>query len=140
MFELNPLAYVVGLTRLVLARIPEPGSNWATPLNVRPENSGQNDLTLCSHLPVAVSGGRTDSFDGIYDHFRFPARDSETLFLQHASGISAAQVEKQLLRYLEEGILFRSGSAGHVRQSSARNSVSTELFPYQPGTFALYEH
>ena len=78
--EINPLSYAVGLCRTLLAGIDGPGLELTDALE-RPVPRSRSADGFDRILATPPWGGRTARSSS--GQFRFPSRNSETLFLQH---------------------------------------------------------
>ena len=135
--EINPVWYVIGLTRLVLAGIPEPGLELGDAL----ERSSQK-LSSSEKFDVILAcppwGGRPDMHGRVHPegNFRFRSKDSENLFLQHVA--ESLRPGGKAVIALPEGTLFRPGADKQVRQWLLEEFRVEGVVSLPPGTFAPF--
>lgn len=108
--ELQPLQYVIGLARVVLAGIAEPGLELGDALD-RPAiglpATERFDLVVAN---PPLGGRRSESVD----QFRFRTTALESLFLQHA--VDSLRPGGRAVFVAPEGLLFRGGPERALRQ------------------------
>jgi type I restriction enzyme M protein len=129
--ESNPVAYAVGLARIVLAGISEPGLELGDSLLRDPSKAsggGGFDCVLAS----PPWGGRL----GPEYSYRFPisSSDSATLFLQHC--MESLRPGGRAVVALPEGVLFRPGSDRKVRQRLLDSFSIESVVSLPAGAFA----
>lgn len=135
--EINPLWYIIGMTRLVLAGIPEPGLEMGDAL----ERSSQR-LPASEKFDVIVAcppwGGMPDKHGRIHpaSNSRFRSKDSENLFLQHVA--ESLRPGGKAVIAVPEGTLFRPGTDRQVRQWLLEDFRVDGIISLPPGTFAPY--
>ena len=112
--EINPIAYAVGLCRLLLAGIDRPrlaNHDTLDPERPLPRNRSADGFDCILAAPPWGRAG-TDCYR---DRFPFPSRHWETLFLQHV--MNGLRAGGRAVVALPEGPLFRTGSDRRVRES-----------------------
>lgn len=135
--EVNPIWYVIGMTRLVLAGIPEPGLELGDAL----ERSSQK-LSSSEKFDVILAcppwGGRPGMHGRIHPecNFRFRSQNSETLFLQHVA--ESLRPGGKAVIALPEGTLFRPGTDRQVRQWLLEEFRVDGVISLPPGAFAPF--
>lgn len=109
--EKNPTAYLIGLTRLVLAGVDDPQLELGNSLERLPFSNPQRDgfdLVLLN----PPWGVRLDPLGA--DHFPVRTSDSTSLFIQHA--LSQLRPQGRAVIIVPEGFLFRSGAEQRLRK------------------------
>ncbi|MEW6406831.1 MAG: N-6 DNA methylase, partial [Chloroflexota bacterium] len=109
--ELNPDAYVIGLTRLALAGIDDPQLELGDSLERTPFNNPQRDgfdLVLAD-----PPWGMRATTAGI-DHFPVFTTDVTGLFIQHA--LSQLRLDGRVVIIVPQGFLSRSGPEKRLRR------------------------
>jgi type I restriction enzyme M protein len=135
--EINSLSYVIGMTRLVLAGIPEPRLELGDAL----ERSAHK-LSSSEKFDVIVAcppwGGRPEIHGRIHPegNFLFPSKNSENLFLQHVA--RSLRPGGKAVIALPEGMLFRAGTDSDVRKWLLEEFRVDGVISLPSGTFAPY--
>lgn len=118
--EINPVWYVIGMTRLVLAGIPQPGLELGDALerSTRKTSSSEKFDVVLACPPWGwwgKSGPLADreSFDFRYD-FRIKSKDAENLFIQHVA--ESLRPGGKAIVAVPEGTLFKPGADRQLRQ------------------------
>ncbi len=111
--ELNSSAFLVGLTRILLAGIEDPwlelGNSLEHEVPIGPARDGC-DLVLCNPPIGAKASGRIQR----HQHYAISTRDSVGLFVQHA--LSQLKSGGRAVVVVPEGFLFRGGSLRDLRR------------------------
>ena len=129
--EIDPLSYAVGLCRTLLAGIDGPGLELTDALKRPPPRSRSGDGFDCILATPPWGGRRTRSSPG---QFRFPSRNSETLFLQHV--MANLRPGGRAVVALPEISLFRLGSDREVRKALASEYSIDGVVSLPAGAFA----
>jgi len=109
--ELRELPFIFGQTRIVLAGIPLPGLELGNTL-ARPQATGRERFdVVVGNLPW---GGRVADPQIRDANFRFPSKDSVTLFVQHV--MNSLRPEGRAVLAVPESMLFRTGADRSVRE------------------------
>lgn len=109
--EINPIAYTIGLARVVLAGIERPGLELGDTLE-RPLARERSSEGFDCILAVPPWGGRVQP--EVAAHFPVAATNIETLFLQHV--MASLRRGGRAVIALPEGALFRTGPDRAVRK------------------------
>ena len=129
--EIEPLSYAVGLCRTLLAGIDGPGLELTDALE-RPLPRNRSGDGFDCILATPPWGARTTRpFSG---QFRFPSRNSETLFLQHV--MANLRPGGRAVVALPEVSLFRLGSDRHVRKALVSEYSIDGVVSLPAGAFA----
>ena len=129
--EINPLSYAVGLCRTLLAGIDGPGLELTDALE-RPVPRSRSADGFDRILATPPWGGRTARSSS--GQFRFPSRNSETLFLQHV--MANLRPGGKAVVALPEGSLFRLGSDRQVRKALVSEYSIDAVVSLPAGAFA----
>jgi type I restriction enzyme M protein len=135
--EINPIWYVIGMTRLVLSGIPEPGLELGDAL----ERSSQK-LASSEKFDVIVAcppwGGMPEVSGRVQPggNFRFRSKDFENLFLQYVA--ESLRPGGKAVIALPEGTLFRPGTDRQARQWLLEEFRVDGVISLPAGTFAPY--
>jgi type I restriction enzyme M protein len=118
--EINPVWYVIGMTRLVLAGIPEPGLELGDALerSTRKTSSSEKFDVVLACPPWGWWGkagplADRQSIDFRYD-FRIKSKDAENLFVQHVA--ESLRPGGKAVVAVPEGTLFKPGADKQLRQ------------------------
>ncbi len=112
--EQNESAYIIGLTRLVLACNDDPKLETGNSLErIPPVNPQQEGFNMVVANPPF---GWTGSKDGRYgqEHYPIPMKDNIGLFVQHA--LSHLRPNGRAVIAVPNGILFRGGAERKLRE------------------------
>ncbi len=109
--ELNPDAYLIGLTRLALAGIDNPQLELANSLERTGANNPQQD-GFDVVLADPPWGMRSDPAD--LNHFSVKTPDVAGLFIQHA--LSQLRPTGRVVIVVPQGVLFRTGPEQRLRR------------------------
>lgn len=109
--ELNPDAYLIGLTRLALAGIDNPQLELANSLERTAANNPQQD-GFDVVLADPPWGMRSDPAD--LNHFSVKTPDVAGLFIQHA--LSQLRPTGRAVIVVPQGVLFRTGPEQRLRR------------------------
>ena len=129
--EVDPIAYAVGLCRILLADIDRPGLELSDALE-RPlprNRSGDGFDRILAVPPWGMRVSRTS-----VAHFPFPNRHSETLFLQHV--MAKLRPGGRAVVALPEGPLYRHGSDRQVRKALLSDYSVDAVVSLPAGAFA----
>lgn len=131
--ELNPMVYVIGLTRLVLAGIDTPGLEWGNTLERDVLTNGPAVQFDCI-LAVPPWGGRVPP----HLHYHFPIKTTDTvgLFVQHI--MSALKPKGRAVIVVPNGFLFRTGPDKHIRRKLLEQFRVEGVISLPAGTFMPY--
>ena len=129
--EIEPRSYAVGLCRTLLAGIDGPGLELTDALE-RPLPRNRSGDGFDCILATPPWGGRTARSSS--GQFRFPSRNSETLFLQHV--MANLRPGGRAVVALPEGSLFRLGSDRHVRKALVSEYSIDGVVSLPAGAFA----
>ena len=110
--EINPIAYAVGLCRILLAGIDRPGLEPSDALERPLPRSRSGDGFDCI-MAVPPWGMRVSRAPAV--QFPFPSRHSESLFLQHV--MANLRPGGRAVVALPEGPLYRHGSDRQTRKA-----------------------
>jgi type I restriction enzyme M protein len=145
--EIEPVPYAIGLARVVLSGITQPGMERGDALER--ESAGlltaeQFDVVLANPpwgaLYDVVPELADDPppalaiFKQRYGHFRFQSSAKENLFLQHAVG--ALRPGGRAVISVPEGLLLRGGADRQLRQWLLREFRVEGVISLPPGAFA----
>jgi hypothetical protein len=133
--EINRSAYLVGLTRLILAGVVHPHLECGNSLEREPSSSfnGQGFDVVLANPPIAA---RFAEETWQYHHFPIRTKDSTGLFIQH--------VLQQLGRHgraviaVPEGFLFRLGPEQELRRYLVERGHVEAIVSLPEGAFAPY--
>jgi type I restriction enzyme M protein len=131
--EINPMAYAIGLARVVFAGVDQPGLELANALE-RPLARDRASEGFDCILAVPPWGGRVRS--GIEAHFPVPATNIETLFLQHV--MASLKRGGRAVIALPEGVLFRTGPDKIVRKELLSEYCVDTVIALPEGAFLPY--
>ena len=129
--EIEPLSYAVGLCRTLLAGIDGPGLELTDALE-RPLPRNRSGDGFDCILATPPWGARTTRPSS--GQFRFPSRNSETLFLQHV--MANLRPGGRAVVALPEGSLFRLGSDREVRKALVSEYSIDAVVSLPAGAFA----
>ena len=129
--EIDPFSYAVGLCRTLLAGIDGPGLELSDTLE-RPRPRNRSVEGFDRILATPPWGGRTARSSS--GRFRFPSRNSETLFLQHV--MANLRSGGRAVVALPEGSLSRLGSDRQVRKALVSEFGIDAVVSLPAGAFA----
>ena len=129
--EIDPLSYAIGLCRTLLAGIDGPGLELSDTLE-RPRPRNRSVEGFDRILATPPWGGRTARSSS--GRFRFPSRNSETLFLQHV--MANLRSGGRAVVALPEGSLSRLGSDRQVRKALVSEYEIDAVISLPAGAFA----
>jgi len=131
--ELNEGAFLIGLTRMLLAGIDHPQLELGNSLERGQPNSPSRegfDLVL-ANPPIGAKVGR----DGWgLQHFAFPTADSVGLFIQHA--LAQLKPQGRAVIAVPEGFLFRGGPERELRRHLLEQGQVEAVVGLPAGSFA----
>ena len=129
--EIDRFSYAVGLCRTLLAGIDGPGLELSDTLE-RPRPRNRSVEGFDRILATPPWGGRTPRSSS--GRFRFPSRNSETLFLQHV--MANLRSGGRAVVALPEGSLSRLGSDRQVRKALVSEFCIDAVVSLPAGAFA----
>ena len=129
--EIDPIAYAVGLCRILLAGIDRPGLELSDALD-RPLSRNRSRDGFDCILAVPPWGGRIART--ATGQFPFPNRHSESLFLQHV--MANLRPGGRAVVALPNGPLFRLGSERRLRKALLSDYRVDAVVSLPAGTFA----
>ena len=128
--EINPIAYAVGLCRVLLTDIDRPGLELTNALDGPPRNRAGDGFDCI--LAAPPWGGRIARTAAA--QFPFPSRHSESLFLQHV--MANLRPGGRAVVALPNGSLFRPGSERQVRKALLSDYSVDAVVSLPADTFA----
>lgn len=134
--EINEAAFLVGLTRMLLAGIDHPQLELGNSLERTQPNSLSRDgfdLVL-ANPPIGAKVSR-DSGWGL-QHFAFPTADSVGLFIQHA--LAQLKPQGRAVITVPEAFLFRGGVERELRRHLLERGQVEAVVGLPAGSFAPY--
>ncbi|HAH46353.1 MAG TPA: hypothetical protein DCM07_16165, partial [Planctomycetaceae bacterium] len=129
--EINPDAYVIGMTRLVLSGVNDPQIELGNSLERVPSNNPSSegfDIVLANPpwgVKVELYG---------LDHYPIPIKDSSSLFLQHA--ISQLRPGGRGVVVVPPSLLFRSGREQQLREWLLHENTVEAVISIPRGAFS----
>lgn len=132
--EINPIAYAIGLTRVVLAGIDYPRLELGDTLErslLRNRASEGFDRILA----VPPWGQRSTSY-AYRNEFPFPTSTTEALFLQHI--MASLRPGGRAVVAFPDGIFFRSGVEKQIRQRLLSEFYVEGVLALPPGAFTPF--
>jgi type I restriction enzyme M protein len=140
--EINPVWYVIGMTRLVLAGIPEPGLELGDALerSTRKTSSSEKFDVVLACPPWGWWGkagplADRQSIDFRYD-FRIKSKDAENLFVQHVA--ESLRPGGKAVVAVPEGTLFKPGADKQLRQWLLQEFRVDGVISLPAGAFAPF--
>ncbi|WP_133303075.1 N-6 DNA methylase [Cupriavidus lacunae] len=133
--EINESAFLLGLTRLVLAGIEHPLLELGNSLEREAPSSLRQqgfDLVL-ANPPI---GAKLPRDAGGHQHFAFPTSDSAGLFIQHA--LTQLKPQGRAVIVVPEGFLFRGGAERDLRRHLLERGQVEAVVGLPAGAFAPY--
>ena len=131
--EINPFAYSIGLARVVLAGIEQPGLELGDVLE-RPLVKDRYSEGFDCILAVPPWGGRVRQ--EVAAQFQVSSTYVETLFLQHV--MASLRLGGRAVIALPEGVLFRTGSDRMVRKELLSDFCVEGVVSLPAGAFHPY--
>src|SRR5204863_15227 len=133
--EINDSAFLIGLTRMVLAGIDVPRLELGDSLDreALSSPSRQGFDVVLANPPI---GTRTSRENWRYKHFAFPTNESAGLFIQHA--LSQLKPQGRAIVAVPDGFLFRSGPERELRRYLIEQGQVEAVIGLPPGAFAPY--
>ncbi|ODA32136.1 N-6 DNA methylase [Planctopirus hydrillae] len=129
--EINPDAYVIGMTRLVLSGVNDPQIELGNSLERVPSNNPSSegfDVVLAN----PPWGMKVELFG--LNHYPIPAKDSSSLFLQHA--ILQLRPGGRGVVVVPPSLLFRSGREQQLREWLIRENTVEAVVSIPRGAFS----
>lgn len=131
--EINAGAFLIGLTRMLLAGIDaprlEPGNSLERESPGSPGRHGFD--VIVANPPIGAKLNRVPSF---YKHFPIPTRDSTGLFIQHT--LSQLKPYGRAVIAVPEGFLFRGGAERELRRHLLVEGQVEAVIGLPPGALA----
>lgn len=133
--EINASAFLVGLTRMLLAGIEAPRLELGNSLERESLSSPSRqgfDVVL-ANPPI---GAKTSREHRRYQHFPIATNDSTGLFIQHA--LSQLKPHGRAVIAVPEGFLFRGGAERELRRHLLEQGQVEAVIGLPAGAFAPY--
>jgi type I restriction enzyme M protein len=133
--EINSSAFLVGLTRMLLAGIEAPRLELGNSLERESLSSpsGQGFDLVLANPPI---GAKTSREHWRYQHFPIATNDSTGLFIQHA--LSQLKPHGRAVIAVPEGFLFRAGADRELRRYLLEKGQVEAVISLPAGAFAPY--
>ncbi|AGW91766.1 hypothetical protein N234_17170 [Ralstonia pickettii DTP0602] len=133
--EINGSAYLIGLTRMLLAGIDAPRLELGNSLERESLSSPslQGFDVVLANPPIGAKAGREP---WLYQHFAIPTNDSTGLFVQHA--LSQLKPHGRAVIAVPEGFLFRGGAERELRRYLLEQGQVEAVIGLPAGAFAPY--
>ena len=132
--ELNPLPFVIGLCRILLAGISRPGLELGDALErAAPRNRSTEGFDCVLASPPW--GGRRERYN-LDPHFHVPTSDTESLFLQHV--MQHLRPGGRAVVVLPNGPLFRRGRHVELRRLLIDQFRLEGVISLPEGTFSPF--
>lgn len=135
--EIDANAFLIGLTRMVLAGIEAPRLELGNSLERESLSSPSRegfDVVL-ANPPIGAKTSRSRE-PWRYQHFAIPTNDSTGLFVQHA--LSQLKPGGRAVIAVPEGFLFRGGADRELRRYLLEQGQVEAVIGLPPGAFAPY--
>lgn len=133
--EINASAFLIGLTRMLLAGIESPRLELGNSLERESLSSPSRqgfDVVL-ANPPI---GAKTSREPWRYQHFAIATNDSTGLFIQHA--LSQLKPHGRAVIAVPEGFLFRGGAERELRRHLLEQGQVEAVVGLPAGAFAPY--
>lgn len=133
--EINASAFLIGLTRMLLAGIESPRLELGNSLERESLSSPSRqgfDVVL-ANPPI---GAKTSREPWRYQHFAIATNDSTGLFIQHA--LSQLKPHGRAVIAVPEGFLFRGGAERELRRYLLEQGQVEAVIGLPAGAFAPY--
>ncbi|MQB19015.1 restriction endonuclease subunit M [Agrobacterium tumefaciens] len=133
--EINPSAFLIGLTRMLLAGIEAPRLELGNSLERESLSSpsSQGFDVVLANPPI---GAKTSREPWRYQHFAIATNDSTGLFIQHA--LSQLKPHGRAVIAVPEGFLFRGGAERELRHYLLEQGQVEAVIGLPSGVFAPY--
>ncbi|MEH2365754.1 N-6 DNA methylase [Nostoc sp.] len=132
--EINPIAYAIGMTRVVLAGIDYPNLELGDTLERGVLRNRASEGFDCI-LAVPPWGQRSTSF--VYrNEFPIPTQTTEALFLQHI--MASLRPGGRAVVAFPDGIFFRLGAEKQIRQRLLSEFYVEGVLALPPGAFTPF--
>jgi type I restriction enzyme M protein len=133
--ELNVSAFLIGLTRMVLAGVDMPHLELGNSLEREPPSSAsrQGFDVILANPPI---GAKTSREPWRYQHYAIPTNDSVGLFVQHA--LMQLKPQGRAVLAVPEGFLFRGGPERELRRYLVEQGQIDAVIGLPAGAFAPY--
>jgi type I restriction enzyme M protein len=133
--ELAPHAFLIGLTRMLLAGVDAPHLELGNSLEREPPSSTNRegfDVVL-ANPPI---GAKVSRDLRLYHHYTYPSNEGTSLFIQHA--LSQLKPHGRAVIAVSEGFLFRSGPERELRRDMVEKGQVEAVIGLPAGTLAPY--
>lgn len=133
--EINASAFLIGLTRMLLAGIEAPRLELGNSLEreLLSSSSRQGFDVVLANPPIGV---KTSRDPWRYQHFAISTNDSTGLFIQHA--LSQLKSHGRAVIAVPEGFLFRGGAERELRRYLLEQGQIEAVIGLPAGSFAPY--
>lgn len=133
--EINASAFLIGLTRMLLAGVDSPRLELGNSLERESPNSPsrQGFDVILANPPIGV---KTRREPWQYKHFAIPSTDSTGLFVQHA--LSQLKPHGRAVIAVPEGFLLRGGGERELRRYLLEQGHVEAVIGLPAGAFAPY--
>jgi len=135
--DINPKAFVLGLTRLVLAGVDEPHLELGNSLErdaVRSPSREGFDVIL-ANPPIGL---KTTRETGSYGHYPILTSDATGLFIQHV--LSQLKAQGRAVISVPQGVLFRGGAEQELRRQLLERGQLEAVIGLPAGAFSPFTH
>lgn len=130
--ELNPTAFLIGLTRTILAGISQPNLVLGNAL----ERNGAEARPKFDIILAAPPIGSHSSHRRLFNHFPIKAHSLENFFVQHIAAHLAPN--GRAIVAMPEGFLFRGGADFRLRKYLLENFCVEGIISLPEGSFAPF--
>jgi type I restriction enzyme M protein len=131
--EINPSAYLVGLTRVILSGASHPRLERGNSLE-REAAAGQNGQGFDIVLANPPMGARLADETLRFQHFPIRTRDATSLFIQHI--LQQLKPQGRAVISVPEGFLFRTGAEQELRRYLVERGHLQTVVALPEGAFA----
>jgi type I restriction enzyme M protein len=133
--EINASAFLIGLTRMLLAGIEAPSLELGNSLERESLSSPsrQGFDVVVANPPFGI---KTSREPWRYQHFAIPSNDITGLFIQHA--LSQLKPQGRAVIAVPEGFLFRGGAERELRRYLLEKGQVDAVIGMPAGAFAPY--
>ena len=130
--DINPQAFVIGLTRLVLAGVESPYLELGNSLERDPVSSPSREGfdVILANPPIGLKTAREP---WRYEHFAILTSDATGLFIQHV--ISQLKPHGRAVVAVPEGFLFRGGAEQELRRQLVERGQIEAVIGLPGGAF-----
>ncbi|MGP1609402.1 MAG: N-6 DNA methylase, partial [Burkholderiales bacterium] len=135
--DINRKAFVLGLTRLVLAGVDEPhlelGNSLERDAVSSPSREGFD--VILANPPIGL---KTTRETGSYDHYPILTSDATGLFIQHV--LSQLKPHGRAVISVPQGVLFRGGAEQELRRQLIERGQLEAVIGLPAGAFSPFTH